>query len=144
MSSLGIGILAECVMRIWAKATGVVLIAAIFGIVAMPGNVTALGAETNSAHKPVCIKAYNIDHTLIPDRQTIIFHMRDGKVWKNALTAPCFGLKINTSGFSYSPTNPGTDEICSNLQTIHINDTGEVCLLGEFTPYVVKGAAAAK
>ena len=36
---------------------------------------------------------------------------------------------------TYSPTIPGSNEICSNLFTIRVNDTGETCLPGEFTPF---------
>ncbi len=88
--------------------------------------------------KSVCIRSYDIDHTEIPDDSTIIFHMRGHKAWKNTLIDRCVGLRLNTRGFTYSPTDPGTDEICSNLQTIRVNDTGQVCLLGAFTPYPEK------
>jgi len=97
-------------------------------------------ADPGADAKSVCIRAYNIDHTSIPDDSTILFHMRDHTVWKNTLTDKCFGLKLNTRGFEYSPTNPGTDEICSNLQTIKLRDTGSICMLGAFT----KVEAAAK
>jgi hypothetical protein len=85
--------------------------------------------------KEVCIYAQDIDHTSIPDDHTIIFYMRGHKAWKNALVGDCATLKMSTRGFTYSPTDPGSDQICSNLQTIRVNDTGETCLLGEFTPY---------
>lgn len=84
--------------------------------------------------KSVCIRSYDIDHTSIPDDNTIIFHMRNHKAFKNTLVARCVGLRNNTQGFTYSPTDPGTDEICSNLFTIRVNDTGQVCLPGAFTP----------
>lgn len=108
-----------------------------FALVALPA--VAL-ADPGADAKSVCIRAYNIDHTSIPDDSTILFHMRDHTVWKNTLTDKCFGLRMNTRGFEYSPTNPGTDEICSNLQTIKIRDTGSICMLGAFT----KVDAAAK
>jgi hypothetical protein len=88
----------------------------------------------DASHKSVCIRSLDIDHTSIPDDSTILFYMRNHKVWKNTLVARCVALKNNTRGFTYSPTNPGTDEICSNLFTIRVNDTGEVCLPGAFTP----------
>jgi hypothetical protein len=101
----------------------------------------ALADDADGARKMVCIRAYDIDHTEIPDDSTILFFMHGHKVWKNTLTARCVGLRINTRGFTYSPTDPGTDEICSNLQTIRVNDTGQICLLGEFTPIEPKTAA---
>ncbi len=93
---------------------------------------TSALAQTPSGNKSVCIRAADIDHTETPDNSTILFYMRGHKVWKNTLASPCFNLKNNFNGFTYvlDPTN----EICSNLQSIHMNDTGAVCLLGDFTP----------
>ncbi len=85
--------------------------------------------------KEVCIYAQDIDHTSIPDDHTIIFYMRRHKAWKNTLVGECATLRSSTRGFTYSPTDPGSDQMCSNLQTIRVNDTGETCLLGEFTPF---------
>ncbi len=106
-------------------------------ILAVAGSMAASAAadEPAPAGRSVCIRAYDIDHTDIPDDSTIIFYMRGHKAWKNTLVDRCVGLKINTRGFTYSPTDPGTDEICSNLQTIRVNDTGQICLLGAFTPF---------
>ncbi len=87
-----------------------------------------------AAHKSVCIRSMDIDHTEIPNDTTILFYMRHHQVWKNTLVARCTTLKNNTRGFTYSPTIPGSNEICSNLFTIRVNDTGETCLPGEFTP----------
>jgi hypothetical protein len=84
--------------------------------------------------KPVCIRSYDIDHTSIPDDNTILFHMRSGhQVFKANLINRCVGLRLNTHGFSYSPTDPGSEEICSNLLTIRLNDTGQPCLVGDIT-----------
>ena len=91
----------------------------------------------------VCISSYQIDHTQVVDDHTILFYMRGHKVWKNTLSNKCSTLKTSSEGFTYEPTNPGSDEICSNLVTIHVNDTHEVCLLGNFTPYEVRPPAAA-
>ena len=86
------------------------------------------------ADQPVCIRTMDIDHTEIPDDSTILFYMRHHKIWKNTLVSRCVALKNNSRGFTYSPTIPGSNEICSNLFTIRVNDTGEVCLPGVFTP----------
>jgi hypothetical protein len=97
----------------------------------LASSLPALADE--ASHKTVCIRSYEIDHTEIPNDSTIVFHMRNHKVFVNSLVARCVGLKNNTHGFTYSPTDPGTDEICSNLFTIRVNDTGQVCLPGVFT-----------
>jgi len=94
----------------------------------------SLTAALPAMAKSVCIRSYDIDHTSIPDDNTILFHMRSGhQVYKANLINRCVGLKLNSRGFSYSPTDPGTDEICSNLLTIRLNDTGQPCLVGDIT-----------
>ncbi len=94
---------------------------------------TLIGAVPALA-KPVCLPSYQIDHTEVPNDRTILFYMRNHKLWKNTLVNDCVGLRINTRGFTYAPTDPGSDEICDNLVTIRLNDTGQVCLLGKFEP----------
>ncbi|HEX3675210.1 MAG TPA: hypothetical protein VHU87_13135 [Rhizomicrobium sp.] len=77
-----------------------------------------------------CLRSMDIDHTSVPDGRTLLFHMKDGHVWKNALMNDCPGLKFN--GFIYDASPNG--EICGNLQTIRVLHTGSVCMLGPFTP----------
>ncbi len=80
----------------------------------------------------VCLWTYLIDHTTIKDKgKSIIFHMRNGHDWQNTLRAPCPGLNFN--GFAYVTRN---GEICSNMETIMVLRTHEVCMLGNFEPYV--------
>ncbi len=117
--------------------------ALVTGWPAMAVQVAAAGGD---AAKSVCIASYQIDHTETPDDSTILFHMRNHKVWKAALINRCVGLKINSRGFTYEATDPGSDEICSNLLTIRLNDTGQVCLVGAITPVepAAAGSAAAR
>ncbi len=112
----------------------------VIGAAALCLPLPALADQAGDGHKMVCIRAYDIDHTEIPDDNTILFYMHGHKIWKNTLTDRCVGLRINSRGFTYSPTDPGSDEICSNLQTIRVNDTGQTCFLGEFTPVPPKTA----
>lgn len=84
---------------------------------------------------PVCIRPFDtptgsIDHTHVVNPQTVLFYMRDGKVWKNSLKSPCPGLLYH--GFTFVTHQ---DEVCSNAQAIQVIVTGEVCQLGEFAPY---------
>jgi len=104
-----------------------ILTAALFGAVSLTVALPAMA-------KSVCIPSYQIDHTSTPDDNTILFHMRGHKVWKANLINRCVGLKNNTEGFTYSPTDPGSDQICANLLTIRLNDTGQTCLVGDITP----------
>lgn len=84
----------------------------------------------SSAQAAVCLQNYQIRETSVKDARTILFHMQDGSVWRNTLRNECPGLKWY--GFVYHLE--GTNEICSNMQSIQILRTHEVCLLGEFTP----------
>ena len=77
----------------------------------------------------ICLRIREIDQTKVVDAKTILFKMKDGKVWRNTLLSPCPGLLFN--GFAYAVH---FDEICGNQQAIHVLRTHEVCLLGPFTP----------
>lgn len=84
---------------------------------------------------PVCLHPFDspddpIDHTHYGNARTLLFYMRDGKVWVNTLKTPCPGLAFH--GFDFVTHQ---DEICSNAQAIRVIESGETCELGEFTPY---------
>ncbi|HTO40167.1 MAG TPA: hypothetical protein VL026_04265 [Rhizomicrobium sp.] len=109
---------------------------------AMALSLSAIAASaqpaTVSSTGNVCLKTIQIDRTEVPNESTILFHMKDGKTWENKLRGgPCVGLRFN--GFVYVSTPP--NQICGNLQTIRAIQTGSVCMLGPFTPYVKKDAS---
>lgn len=89
----------------------------------------------DKAPKPrsVCLNAGDIDHLSYPDDQTILFHMKGGKVriWKNDLPRACQGLKFE-SAVAYE-IRGGT--ICGNMQTFYVLNRWTPCNLGPFTPY---------
>lgn len=101
---------------------------------ALLSGVAAVSAQPAApANPPVCLRLdmpKNIDHTHVVDDRTVLFYMRDGKIWKNTLKSPCPGLLFH--GFSFLTHYP---EVCSNAQGIQVLVTGQVCSLGEFTPY---------
>lgn len=107
-------------------------LAGLVGAIGCLASLATFGQSAPAGGKGVCIFAHLIDHTEILDENTILFHMTGGKTWKNTLTAPCHTL-TRQDGFAYEPK---VDRLCSNLEHIHVIRTGEVCLLGEFTPYV--------
>jgi len=112
----------------------IVIAAAFAALAALPA--AAQPAPQTGKPGPVCIRPFDtptgsIDHTHVVDARTVLFYMRDGKIWKNTLRSPCRGLLLH--GFSFLTHQ---DEICSNAQGIQVIETGEVCQLGEFTPYV--------
>ena len=100
-------------------------------VLAAPG--LARAEDSTKASDPACVNVAWIDHTEVPDDSTILFHLKGGKTLKNTLISRCVGLRLASRGFTYVARN---DEVCGNLQSIRVNDTGEVCLLGPFSPYV--------
>lgn len=76
----------------------------------------------------VCLKTQDIERTEIVSDRSILFDMRDGKIWRNDLRTACPMLKV--SPYTEKLT---TDLICSNQQFIHLMLTGNDCALGDFT-----------
>ena len=96
--------------------------AALVLAVSAPAEVPAPPAQPS-----LCISARNIQRTEVQDDRTILFHMRDGKVFQNRLRQICPMLK----------TSPWTqvlhsDQVCANQQFIHVTQTGDTCALGDF------------
>jgi hypothetical protein len=77
-----------------------------------------------------CLRSTDIDHTKAPNDHTILFYMKDGNVWSTTLRSECPELRFN--GFEYDPTPP--DNICGNMQTIHVLKSGAVCEIGPLVP----------
>jgi hypothetical protein len=78
----------------------------------------------------VCLSLREIQRTETPDDRTILFHMRDGKVWRNTLKQNCPMLRTSP----YAQVLQNGDMVCANQQFIHVLQTGNTCTLGEFTP----------
>lgn len=100
-------------------------------------------AASAVAARSVCIPAYQIDHTQVTKDNAILFFMINHKAWRVPIVNKCTTLYPSTTGFTYEPTDPGSDTLCSNLVTIHVNDTNETCLLGAFEPYIPQQRSAA-
>jgi len=92
----------------------------------------ALSASAAAAPAPakVCLNVSDIQRSETPDDRTIIFHMRDGKVWRNTLKTVCPMLKTSP----FTQVLRSGDLMCSNQQIIHVTQTGNDCVLGDFTP----------
>ena len=86
-----------------------------------------------AASPSVCLPSYQIRGTERPNDSTILFTMQGGAVWANHLPHPCTGLAADPRGFTYTPTDSGSDTICSNLVVIRLNTYQSVCPLGAFT-----------
>lgn len=90
------------------------------------------GAQMAGAQNaaPVCLRSTDIDHTKTPNDHTILFFMKDGKVWSTTLRAECPELIFN--GFEYAPMP--RDNICANMQTIRVLKSGAICEIGPLVP----------
>jgi len=114
--------------------SGVLRIRAIFYAAVIAGFASAAnaqGAATSApAVKNVCLQSYLVDHTTTVNPSVVLFHMRNGTVWKNTLPQPCRGLAFH--GFVYETKD---EQICSDKQPISVIETHQVCTLGAFTPY---------
>mgnify|MGYP001549734556 CR=1 FL=1 len=102
------------------------LLAAAF---ALGGVSMAQAGDTPASSGSICLRTFDSSSTTTPNDKTILFHMRDGKVYRNDLRGTCSGISFN--GFAYDVTPP--DRICGNLQIIRVLKTHAVCSLGPFT-----------
>ena len=84
----------------------------------------AVPAGTNHT----CIDGADVAYTSIPDDQTIVFHMNNGKVWRNTLRRSCPNLKFERA---FSQVIQG-GEICANAHMIRVLHEGNICALGDF------------
>jgi hypothetical protein len=91
----------------------------------------AVSAQSLSPPQPigVCLNGTDIEYTQTPNDQTIVFYMRDGRIWRNTLRTPCPNLKFE---HAFSET-VRSGQICANQQLIRVQQTGNFCALGNFT-----------
>lgn len=111
--------------------TGAILFA-LAAIAASMAPVSAFAQDREFAEgKPVCLQVNRIDHTQVLNDHQILFYMLGRKVWVNNLTNRCTTLTPQ-EGFVWESSIP---KYCDNLEIIRVLRTGEVCMLGAFTPY---------
>lgn len=115
------------------KPTFLIVTAAI----ALAGGLSACTSPADPSGAPAasasiqdsCINPTRIQHQKIISDQEIQFTLAGGEVWVNKLPRICPGLKFE-QGFAWSVTG---GMVCSNQQTIIVNNTGTFCQLGEFS-----------
>lgn len=78
----------------------------------------------------VCIDSRDIVSSKSDDGKTMVFRMRDGKIYVNHLQGICPDLKFN--GFSW--VLHGDTQICEREQTLRVIQSGQICTLGKFDP----------
>jgi hypothetical protein len=113
---------ANTVALLFASATAMLI---------TPGAVAAQDDGAAPKAAPVCLDVTRIDHTEVLNDHQILFYMYGKKTWVNNLTARCPSL-TRQDGFVWSSWVP---RYCDNLETIRVIRSGEVCMLGAFTPY---------
>ena len=87
------------------------------------------GPGTTTGGGKICLWTYQVDHTHYVNPTTMLFYMKDGKVWQNNLKTPCPSLSLH--GFTYVSRS---DQICGPEIGINVIQTGESCTLGNFSP----------
>lgn len=96
--------------------------------------VTAMPASAGN----MCIRQSDIAGTHSDDGKNLTFRMRDGRVLVNHLQGNCSDLRFE--GFAWNV--PGTEDICENQQSLHVLQSGQICVLGKFQ--VVKDKPVAR
>jgi hypothetical protein len=104
-----------------------IVVATVLSVAASIGLAHA-AARTKSHEPNVCLDTTRISNTTVPNDHTILFHMDNGTVWANHLRGYCSGLRFH--GFAYVATPP--HQICGNLMTIRVLQSGAICMLGPF------------
>lgn len=89
----------------------------------------ASGGQPTASLANSCINPTNIAKQDIVSDEEIRFEMRNGDVWVNKLPRQCPSLKFQ-GGFTWDVRGM---TVCSNQQTIYVNDVGTPCQLGVFT-----------
>ena len=126
-------------LRVVPLALGVAVAA---GGVAVAQETAAPAAASSAApdakpgpQKVDCIDLIRIDRSEVLDDQTILFHMKGGKIWRNRLPYRCPQLGFEKA-FSHRTS---INRLCS-VDTITVLNTtarmpGATCGLGEFEAY---------
>ncbi len=92
---------------------------------------TAPVQAQNQQAPSMCLTPTDIQSTQVRAPRTIVFRMKDGKVFENQLATPCPDLFAHSGGgWSHTVT---ADKFCANTQRIEVAGTGMVCRLGNFT-----------
>jgi hypothetical protein len=118
-------------MRFGGTGMGMLMGAALLALAGCSDDTPEVANDSGPAGNCVCLPVSQIDHTDIVNDSAIVFFMKDGKAYMNAMRIPCSSLKMEDA-FAYM-----TDaaEVCSNSQTIRVKNSGNFCELGQFTPF---------
>lgn len=118
-------------MRFAGYGMGLVMGAALLALAGCSDDEPAVAKDTGPAGNGVCLQTAQIDHTEIVNDSAIVFFMKDGKAYMNAMRISCPSLQMENA-FTFLTDTP---EVCSNSQTIRVKNSGNYCELGQFTPF---------
>jgi len=100
----------------------------------LAGLVLAGALAATPASARVCLNTRDIVGSSSKDGKILDFTMRDGTLYRNHLQGVCTDLKFE--GFVW--TIRGPEEVCENMQSLRVINSGQVCVLGKFDPPVPK------
>jgi hypothetical protein len=96
----------------------------------IPFGLVAVAALATPA-QALCLSNRDIISTTPSnDGKQLTFKMRDGRVLVNHLQGVCSDLRFN--GFTW--VLRGNNDICENMQTLKVIQSGQICILGKFDP----------
>jgi len=87
------------------------LLLAGFGTALTVAPAFAAAPVSRSANAKDCIDVSRIGHETAESRGVLVFHMIDGKAYRNRLIAACPGL-MNTNGFWRLEMEPSGSQLC--------------------------------
>jgi hypothetical protein len=85
-----------------------------------------------------CIDTRDIVSSKSQDGKTMVFKMKNGQTLVNQLRGSCPDLKFN--GYVWQ-LRSGDTQVCENTQSFQVLQSGQVCMLGAFTPAPERRAA---
>jgi hypothetical protein len=94
-----------------------------------PAPSGTMPARSAVARNDICINPKNIRTQTIVSDQEIRIVMNNGDRWVNRLAQRCPSMKFK--GFSWDAK---ASTVCSDQQTIIVNEDGTPCQLGSFEP----------
>ena len=118
-------------MRFGRYGFGMLIGTALLALAGCSDDEPAVANDAAAAGNGVCLQTAQIDHTDIVNDSAIVFFMKDGKAYMNAMRISCPSLQMENA-FTFM-----TDvaEVCSNSPTIRVKNSGNFCELGQFTPF---------
>lgn len=91
--------------------------------------IAAMSSASPAWAADTCLRTQDIVSAESKDGKTMVFKMRDGRTLVNHMKGVCPDLKFN--GFSWI-VRGGPDEVCENIQSLRVLQSGEICVLGKF------------